>query len=344
MFTGRYSFHLVLLAAVISGSAFGQPDISFPDSGAVWTNALYYYPPPPPSPELWELVNFCAYGEDTLMLGGSYKKIDTCNAGYKGAIRVLDDRVFFVPRDSVTEYLLYDLTLSAGDIAYNVYWEAGGDARVSNVQIYNDVEWPMVPGRRAFYTNIGTWIQGVGGYGGLFMEAGPNVSKVLLQLECMSRWDTVLVGTGPCPIFLGASDLLGLSPTTALPNPTNGTVSIRPMILSDDIAIRIYTYTGGEVSAPYVLRQDELIIDLSALRTGVYLIEVSERGRRHVHRVCRVSDRSCAIHTSITSSSAAQKLERWPSGVSPPTVRRIASRSLAGPTYFTFPSKFASSR
>lgn len=284
------SFLLLSFGVTICGSGLAQPDISFPDSGAVWTNARYYYPPPPPSPELEELTNYCAYGVDTVILGEAYKKIDTCNAGYKGAIRVLGDRVYFVPRDSVSEYLLYDFNLVEGDTAYNVYCDAGGDARLFNVGIHYDVDGPIVSGRRAFYTDIGIWIQGVGGYGGLFMEAGPNLSKVSLQLECMSRWDTVLVGIWPCPIFLGANELEEPSVVTAHPNPTSGIVSMRPMKSTEGITARIFTITGSEVSAPVDLRQDELNMDLTALRSGVYLIEVTEQGRRHIHRICRDQD------------------------------------------------------
>jgi len=287
MFNCLKSALLVLPAVVFSGNCFEQPDISFPDSGAVWTNSVYSNDPPPSSQELLWSVSYCAYGEDTLMLGDAYKKLHTCSAGYKGAIRVLDDRVFFVPRDSVQEYLVYDFNLTDGDTAYNVYWEGWGDGRVSNVGIHSDLEWPLVTGRRAFYTDIGFWVQGIGGYGGLFVEAGPNLSNVAFQLDCMSRWDTVLVGGGSssCVVISSTPDPVGSSTAIAFPNPTNGMVSIRTANYYDQPKVRIFSTTGTELFVPTKFLQEELKVDLHALDPGLYLIEVTERGRRQVHKV-----------------------------------------------------------
>ena len=66
-----------------------------------------------------------------------YTKLLYCDGGYKGAFRDDGGVVWYVPADSLQEYLLYDLTLTAGDTAHNVYWEQGlsGAGALSDVVV-----------------------------------------------------------------------------------------------------------------------------------------------------------------------------------------------------------------
>lgn len=272
--------------ALLAWSSMAQDDLSFPDSAAAWTNAYYYYPPPPPGPELTNLTSYCANGQDTVLFDVEYKRIDTCGGGYKGAIRVLNEQVYFVPKDSLQEFLLYDFSLVFGDTAYDVYMEEpGGGAYVRDVRIFYDNSWLGTPGRRAFDTSEGVWIQGVGSHTGLFMNSGVNVSNYLIELYCMSREDSTIYGVAGCPVSLGVGSDLEASVPTLHPNPTSG--SCRLQLGGAPMTLFVRTLTGSVVEVPMYISGSEVILDLAGLAPGLYMVETIRNGARNVHRVLR---------------------------------------------------------
>lgn len=275
-----------LLFALLSLLSAAQDHLLFPDSAAAWTNALYYYPPPPPGPELIALTSYCASGRDTVLFDVDYKRIDTCGAGYKGAIRVLDERVFFVPKDSLREFLLYDFSLHQGDTAHDVYMEGVGDqVYVTDVRIFHDEFRPEFPGRRVIYTEEGTWVQGIGASSGLFMNSGINVSLYMIELYCMSRADTAVYGEHGCPATLGIASRLEDSGSGIHPNPTEGRCRLR--FGDAPGSLRVRTVSGTDVEVPMVTSGSEVDLDLAGLAPGLYMVEAIVRGQRHVHRVIR---------------------------------------------------------
>ncbi|HPF91096.1 MAG TPA: T9SS type A sorting domain-containing protein [Flavobacteriales bacterium] len=279
-FIGLFSFFIGVVASA-------QTDLSFPDSAAAWTNAFYYYPPPPPGPELTGLTSYCAGGQDTLISGMDYKKIDTCGGGYKGAIRVLDEQVYFVPKDSLQEFLLYDFSLVYGDTAYNVYLEDHyGGAYVTDVRIYSDADWLGTQGRRAFDTSESVWIQGIGSYTGLFMNSGANVSNYLIELYCMSHLDSTIYGYPGCPVFLGMDDEQQRPQLSFHPNPTTGRLIVRATTL-DLSAVRVYSALGRELTVPVYFIGGEITMDLSSVLPGVYIVQVVFPGHLLAQRIVR---------------------------------------------------------
>jgi hypothetical protein len=54
----------------------------------------------------------------------SYSKLDTCLGGYKGALRSDLNKVYFVPKDSTAEFLMYDFEAETGDTIQDVYFES----------------------------------------------------------------------------------------------------------------------------------------------------------------------------------------------------------------------------
>lgn len=276
-----------LFFLLMGSVASAQGEFTFPDSAAAWTNAYYYYPPPPPGPELTNLTSYCATGLDTLISDVAYKMIDSCGGGYKGAIRVLDEQVFFVPRDSLQEFLLYDFSLEFGDTAHAVYMEdAGGWPYVVDVRIFSDDVWPELPGRRIINTDEGVWIQGIGARTGLFMNSGANVSNYLIELYCMSRGDSTIYGASGCPVFLSVEDQRRSSQMSIRPNPTSGRSVLRTNIPSPS-SVKVFSAYGNEVIVPVFVVEEEVTIDLSTPAAGVYFVQVADRDRQVAQRVVR---------------------------------------------------------
>ena len=220
---------LLVLVLCSTQAASAQP-LPFPTSNAIWVNTLYMMASPPPLPT-WNLVNYanlCANGADTVINTITYTKLEHCAGGYKGAFRDEDGRVFYVPGDSIQEYLLYDFTLSDGDTAFNVYFEPamGGYGMVEDVVISNTMISAELEGRKVLYTLGGAvWIEGIGAEWGLFSEPWVNVSKYMLKLECMSHQDTIRypswnIGVGVCALMDGMGRDGMVTRYYLQPNPT----------------------------------------------------------------------------------------------------------------------------
>ena len=105
-------------------NANSQEYLYLPDTNSKWINTYSIFEwNPYPHFVITDFVHYCTPEIDTTINGFSYFKIDTCNGGYKGAIRNDQGKVWFIPKDSSSEFLLYDFTVGPGDTISNVYIE-----------------------------------------------------------------------------------------------------------------------------------------------------------------------------------------------------------------------------
>lgn len=274
----------ITLLALIFISLFGesQETFPFPDSNAIWVNTYYDVIPnqtPIPSIELAQVVNYCMNGMDTVINSHTYSQVYICDSVYKGAIREINQKVFFIPRDSVIEFLLYDFSAIPGDTLHNIYMEEQfvlqgflDDViiqQVDSVLMGNDY-------RKRLFIHWGTqWIEGIGCAYGLFMHPFLNVSHYKIELHCMSTNDTTLYpdfSSGACSLSVGIDEINTLKPKLALyPNPSD-----RYMFVS--------LSNGAKIEAYHVLNQFGQIVktekqwqnpmDISVLKSGLYIIQV----------------------------------------------------------------------
>jgi hypothetical protein len=180
----------LLFWAFMSQSQTYEP---LPDSGARWVNVLKKLNSnsPPRLCKFERSETFCSDGSDTIIDSKTYFRINKCSYEYKGAMRNDSGRVFFVPRDSTSEFLLYDFTASEGDTIKNVLVDQGG-----YYTLYDPVVWQtdtvQVNGtpRKKLSVDNGTWIEGIGNTRGLFWRTweGP----FCFELYCMSKGDTIM--------------------------------------------------------------------------------------------------------------------------------------------------------
>jgi len=208
---------LTLLAIITVQILFSQEYkyVSFPDSGAIWSE-VYYYPEPawpdtvlkPPSYE-----RFTVNGEDTIINEISYKKLymfydsvfDKSTATYVGGIREDENKRIYFKGDTVIHYfkpeidypdykeiVLFDFSVNVGDTI------SGGN--------YPDVVWLVVSSidtiqigdnlrrRINFHTREYTWIEGIGSLRGLLFTLGgiPTCGAPYNDLICFKQNDEVL--------------------------------------------------------------------------------------------------------------------------------------------------------
>ena len=169
-----------------------------PDSGAVWVNTYTEYvegPWPFPNSVLVDVDNYCVNGEDTLIGAINYTKVQICNGTYVGAIRDNGGQVFFVPKDSLTEFIAYDFTAAIGDTIHDVYMLHPWDFADLHDFVIQDIDSMLINGdyRTLMYLDFdGYWIEGIGCYQGLFAEPWPNVSIYSVELYCMAHNGVIL--------------------------------------------------------------------------------------------------------------------------------------------------------
>lgn len=288
--------HFVIALLFIAQIGWAQSYIPLPDSNAKWINVHSTFTGDPYIPK-WQ-VQFCASGEDTTINATSYFKIDTCAGGYKGAMRNDTGRVFYVPKDSTKEFLLYDFTVEEGDTLFDVYIENPGgygqlhDFKVDSGAVDSGVidgvyRKKIRLGPPLFKTNqidrqgaingaYGTsWFEGIGNVKGLFWEPWDNISGYGLNLHCMGvngRTVFPVASTAPCESDIGLIDEQKTSREISIfPNPTNKSVTLRT---NGPIAqLAVYDPQGRLVFSALDL-SDKAVIPAESFRGGVYLVFV----------------------------------------------------------------------
>lgn len=284
-------------AAIASGlSAQAQVNFPFPDSAATWVQYFEVMVTPPPFPqfEVQGISNICLNGLDTVIDGASYRKVEQCNAGYIGALRQDPGQVFFVPADSIQEYLLYDFTLAIGDTAHDVYVDdglafSGASASPALVNYVVD-QVGQVAGRtwlrlrQPWGGPDQVWVEGFGSSYGLFSQQDPiNVSGYWYGIACMSHLDTVwyfgewgidsVPGTSCSPQYVGLPERDGMA-LVAYPNPTNDQVWVRTEGTTPN-SVSVTDHLGRGVEVPVRLNPGGVAIDLTEVSAGLYFVTMA---------------------------------------------------------------------
>lgn len=216
---------------LLPGSFFSQSYVTFPDSNVTWVNTFSVAAGAPIQVcQLYAVNNFCAPGTDTTINSQVYSHIVVCGTGtYKGALR--DNgagKVYYVPKDSTQEFLLYDFTASAGDTIYNFYSEDfyGTGAALNNAEVLG-VDSVLINGlyRKVLQLPGAQWIEGVGNTYGFLMDPFLIPNSWCFELYCMSAKDTTLYPTnapGACDLTLKNNVAPPAVEAVVYPNPSPG--------------------------------------------------------------------------------------------------------------------------
>lgn len=182
-----------------------QLNSSWPDSNARWVNTYYHVSSAVPS--LQQVDYYCMDASDTLINSVQYSQISDCLNGYRGAMRDANGKVFYVPKDSAQEYLVYDFTAVVGDSVKGVFMDYGwGGAAFEDLLVTHvDSVWYGGSWRKRMYFNgSGEWIEGIGNSQGLLRDPFANISNFWINLECFSINDSSIYptsGYGPCNLI-----------------------------------------------------------------------------------------------------------------------------------------------
>ncbi len=242
---------------------------------------------PIPATVAREISNQCLGTADTSINNLTYRQLFNCSAGYSGALREENRKVWLVPADSTHEYLVYDFGASVGDTLKNVYEEVGSFGMVRLVElIVNQIDSVEIGNsyRKSIYlaNGAGFWIEGIGNNYGLFKEVEPNVSNYGTKLTCTSTSDTrfypdYVVNSEPCEnMYLGIAESTVSRTFQLSPNPGNGDITVQfpndhngTLTIFDSSGKNVYTST---------VNTNSLVLDSSNLPEGFYQIRFTSQG------------------------------------------------------------------
>lgn len=262
-----------------------KAQFQFPDSAARWVQVFKQMTTPPPLPvfTVQERYHYCLNGQDTLINSIEYTRLEKCHGGYKGALRKDGGKVFYVPGDSIQEYLLYDFDVNEGDTVRDVYYEIefGQSVFVQDMVVWGVQQNSFYGGRKQIYLDDVRWIEGIGADAGLLTGDWINISGFQLEMECMSLQDSILFPdwnygqAGSCILNTGI-DEWDPEEFTSYPNPTSGMLSIN---LREVKSVSVFTIDGRRIE----LVDNQVsgsTLDLSSLPSGLYLLDLTtEQGR-----------------------------------------------------------------
>jgi hypothetical protein len=279
----RYIFTFLFLW--VGYCAFAQTVYTFPDSNAVWFNGTYEITHDQNSPSVSTVLTsaaaYCMSTADTIINSLTYSKIYYCGGAYKGSTRVELKKVFYIPKDSTDEFLLYDFDVEVGDILYNVYTEGALDnlPTLKNLEVtsVDNIETAGIMRKQVELSYPITWIEGIGCSEGLFKNDGVNVSDYELKLDCMSENDTAFY---PTFSLEGCDHLLANEvqhnstfSLTLFPNPSSGISFLEWNASLNVISISMINSLGSEVYQLAILPfENKTKINLQLYPEGLYSI------------------------------------------------------------------------
>lgn len=281
---------ILFFIALSFNKAYSQNYIPFPDTNGVWVNTYsvvdWSAGNPMPDIVLTDVANYCVSGVDTVINSKTYSKINYCGGQYKGAVRDETGKVYFIPKDSINEFILYDFTVESGDTLNDIYIEDfyGNQAGLYDFVLgNNDVDSVLINGtyRKQIRFSGGEWIEGIGNTQGLFLEPSSNVSDYIVDLHCMSQLDTILYPSfalGSCNLNVGLKKEK-YSKVLFYPNPSSDYIKIKTSQTYGNVPVQIFSFDGKLVYQGIVKTPNSDKINVEKLKTGLYLIVIHATGQ-----------------------------------------------------------------
>lgn len=279
---------ILTLLLLIVANAISLAQSTFPTSNAIWSNYHYISEEDEEFPWLHNTTlegvkSYCMGEEDTLINNLVYDQIHYCRGGYKGATRSEDNKVFYVPGDSLNEFLLYDFGLALGDSAIDVYFETFnfnyGHLAILSVNNVDSVLINNTYRKRIYFDGgMNEWIEGIGNTGGLFLESGGNVSGYYDELACLSINDTTIfpeVAIGTCEIIDGIQKNQRLI-IEVYPNPVKGDKLHVNMGQAHATSITLFNNMGQMVEVHLEQFGDDYQIDTKSIPSGIYFLKIKD--------------------------------------------------------------------
>jgi hypothetical protein len=264
----------------------------FPKKNAIWTNRNGTVNSNGTGID-WELpFSYCMEQGDTSINSTTYSKVNYCGGVYHGALRDNKGKIYYVPKDSLNELLIYDFTLKTGD-SVSVYCILGGKFNPFREFKYQHVwvDSVLIKGvyRKSINLNGYKWIEGIGNTKGLFVESFANVSGWATQLLCMSDNDTTLFPSfsiGSCSTTVGIPETEANGNIELFPNPTTG--KFRLQAEKNPIKTIEIIDLYGKIIYSIAVKNKLADADVTSLSPGIYFVRITDvNGNTFLKRISK---------------------------------------------------------
>jgi hypothetical protein len=285
----------IALLIIISFGVFSRTYTPFPTSNALW-NCSYtqsYYAAPDNNGVDNYVTSYLTNGDTiinsiiyTQVISNTYfysyyfypsYSVQNSSIGvfsYIGCFRndSINKLVYFFPKDSLIEYILYDFNLSIGDTIapdwYNKFNSGTGGPVVYSV---DSIFLNGAYHRRVSLSNYIDLIEGVGPTSG-FLNPFNSCLECNVNLNCfeVNHISIYPVNSTICgPVSIQKNDLVSF---TASPNPTNGKFLIKGPI--ENCSMKILNMLGECVFESSNIETGREV-DISNCKTGIYLCKIT---------------------------------------------------------------------
>lgn len=285
-----------------------QEYLPFANSNSIWLNAYYGYDlegmgEGPPDIIYESYIKYCAPGIDTIINTLSYKQIYFCGGEYKGAIRDEAGIVFYVPNDSINEFVLYDFTVQIQDVVQNIYFERqeyfNYEGQNESASLFSDlvlyVDSVLINGqnrKRIYFFSGNSWTEGIGSSWGLF-EGHILIEWYSTHMYCMSENDTTLYPqyqTQACEINVGIDDVERENQIiTVYPNPSKNRFTIEVKDNAQVETLSLLNTIGQEFEIKPKLESNAIVIDLNSFPNGIYFLLLEIEGQVYTKKLVKNS-------------------------------------------------------
>lgn len=283
----------------------GQDYIPFPTSNTVWSE--HFRAPVSTSLTSYYYRNILA-DKDTTIGAKTYHQLfyshsdtvysENSSAVYNGGIRENNRQVFYLPKDSVNEYLLYDFSLQVGDMIkydYSAFSHQMGLGPMDSLFVSSIDSVLILDGsyrkRIRFSFNIddiepipwASWIEGIGYEMGLLIPIGDiptNGQKY--TLGCLKQNNEIIyydnLFDNCYPVNQSVFEFSKQNEITISPNPVQDYCKIQWEVNNVQFdRILISDVYGRIVFSEKIDQNNETIIDCRNFGQGMYLVNIFNR-------------------------------------------------------------------
>lgn len=313
---------ILLLIILVPALVKAQQYVPFPDSNAIWSE---FANPGYSSQTLMGHYLLIIKNKDTLVNNNSFHQlffslldttfgIDT-SLKYCGAYREETKKIYFLPKDSLNEFILYDFTLNLGDTFKYIYklsypnysWSQNqpDSLIVSSVDsiLLENGSYRRQLGFTSWWQNEPhnvvddiRWIEGIGNNKGLLFpiaDQPTNGSDNFLGCVTQNSQEiyfspSVYFNNCYLSIIVDDNNYMTLPEINIFPNPISGTGIIQFMNNEDDLyqELVISDVLGRDIKTFCVKEKNEIQISSDDFKEGLYFVKlITKKGEYFINRL-----------------------------------------------------------
>jgi hypothetical protein len=288
---------ICLLQIAFINTLLAQEYVPMPTSNAIWSEYDIWWGGYIPEISPYYMV----ITGDTIINNNTYHKIvqsldtiiDMTTDCFRGSFREDTNKsVYFLPKDSINEVLIYDFSKNVGDTIY--INEFDWTVYISTPYIIDQIDSILIDGNyrrkfifiplNGFYTQI-PWVEGIGSMVGILNSFNPHSISGWWSFNCLTQngnhiYQNPESYVSDCFVFLDIAIQNAYGENISIsPNPSKGIFQIS-FEKFNSLTVKVYS-VKGKILFEKKLNGTNYIIDLSNFNSGLYLVKITDTETKH---------------------------------------------------------------